>query len=79
MIQHSIAGLIKEAEYSKGVLENVKEIYEDDLMEKITGELMIPKITHYRLMLIKYFIKQRFSPKLAQRIRNRVEEFFDLL
>ena len=79
LIQQQIAKLIKEAEYSKGVLEDVKEIYEDDLIEQITRELMIPKLTHYRLMLIKNFIKQRFSPKLAQRIRNKVEQFLDLL
>ena len=79
LIQQQIAKFIKEAEYSKGVLEDVKEIFEDDLMEQIARELMIPKFTHYRLMLIKNFIKQRFSPKLAQRIRNKVEEFLDLL
>ena len=79
LIQQQIAKFIKEAEYSKGVLEDVKEIYEDDLIEQITRELMIPKLTHYRLMLIKNFIKQRFSPKLAQRIRNKVEQFLDLL
>ncbi len=79
LIRQTIANLIKEAEYSKGVLEDVKEIYEDDLIEQITRELIIPKLTHYRLMLIKNFIKQRFSPKLAQRIRNKVEEFLDFL
>lgn len=79
LIQQTIAKLIKEAEYSKGILENVKEIYEDDLMEQLSRDLMIPKISHYRLNLIKSFIRQRFSPKLASRIKNKVEEFLDLL
>ena len=79
LIQQTIAKLIKEAEYSKTILENVKEIYEDDLMEKLSRDLMITKISHYRLNLIKNFIRQRFSPNLASRIKNKVEEFLDLL
>ncbi len=79
LLQQSIAKLIKEAEHSKSILENVKEIYEDELIERLCKDLMIAKIDHYRLTLIKYFIKQRFSPKLASKIKNKVEEFLDLL
>lgn len=79
LMQQAIARLIKEAEYAKSVLEDVKEIYEDDLIEQLSRDLMIPKITHYRLSLIKNFIRQRFSSKLASKIKNKVEEFLDLL
>ncbi len=79
LLQQSIAKLIKEAEHSKSILENVREIYEDELIERLCKDLMIAKIDHYRLTLIKYFIKQRFSPKLASKIKNKVEEFLDLL
>ncbi|MFX0186386.1 MAG: hypothetical protein ACFE8A_01485 [Candidatus Hodarchaeota archaeon] len=79
LIQQAIAKLIKEAEYTKSVLEDVKEIYEDDLIEQISRDLMIPKITNSRLSLIKNFIRQRFSPKLASKIKNKVEEFLELL
>ncbi len=78
-LQQSIAKLVKEAEHSKSILENVHEIYEDELIERLCKDLMIAKIDHYRLTLIKYFIKQRFSPKLASKIKNKVEEFLDLL
>ncbi len=79
LMQQGIAKFINEAEYTKNLLENIREIYEADLMEKISKEMMIPKITHYRLSLIKNFIKQRYSPKLASKIKNKVEEFLDLL
>ncbi|MFX0070180.1 MAG: hypothetical protein ACFFAO_03730 [Candidatus Hermodarchaeota archaeon] len=79
LMQQGIAKLVKEAEFTREFLENIREIYEDDLMEKISKELMIPKISHYRLMLIKNFIKQHYSPKLASKIKNKVEEFLDLL
>ena len=81
LMQQTIAKFIKEAEYTKSLLEdeNLKEIYEDDLIDKLSLDLMIPKINHYRLSIIKNFIKQRFSPKLAAKIKNKVEEFLDLL
>ena len=79
LMQQGIAKLINEAEFTKDLLENIREIYEDDLMERIAKEMMIPKITHYRLSLIKNFIRQRYSAKLASKIKNKVEEFLDLL
>lgn len=79
LMQQGIAKFIKETEYTKNLLEDIREIYEDDLIEKVTKEMMVPKITHYRLSLIKNFIKQRYSPKLASKIKNKVEEFLDLL
>ncbi len=79
LLQQGIAKFISEAEYTKNFLENVREIYEDELLERLSKELMVPKMTHYRLSLIKQFIKQRYSPKLASKIKNKVEEFLDLL
>ena len=79
LMQQDIANLIKDAEYTKSILEDVKEIYEDDLIEQLSRDFTIPKITRYRLNLIKNFIRQRFSPKLASKIKNKVEEFLDLL
>lgn len=79
LMQQAIETLIKEAECAKSILEDVKEIYEDDLIEQLSRDLMMPKITHYRLSLIKNFIRQRFSTKLASKIKNKVEEFLDLL
>jgi len=79
LMQQGIAKFISEAEYTKNLLENIREIYEDELIERISKDMMVPKVTHYRLSLIKQFIKQRYSPKLASKIKNKVEEFLDLL
>jgi hypothetical protein len=79
ILQQDIAKLVKEAEYVKKSLKNIKEIYEDDLIEQISRDLMIPKINHYRLTLIKDFIRRRYDPKLAKKIKNKVEDFLSLL
>jgi len=79
ILRQEIAKLIKEAERAAQILTEVDEIYEDQLIEKITRDLMVPKITNYRLSLIKQFIRRRFNPKLASKIKNKVEEFLNLL
>ncbi|MGB5912246.1 MAG: hypothetical protein WBH31_13715 [Promethearchaeia archaeon] len=79
LIQQTISKLVIEAEYVKRVLEKEKEIYEEDLINRIARELMIPKPNLYRISLIKDFIKQRYSPKLAAKIKSKVEEFLNLL
>ncbi|MFX0025998.1 MAG: hypothetical protein ACFE8M_06250 [Candidatus Hermodarchaeota archaeon] len=79
LIQQSISNLVREAEYVKTVLEKVKEIYEEDLINRIAQELMLPKPSFYRISIIKDFIKQRYSPKLAAKIKSKVDEFLNLL
>ncbi len=79
IVEQEIAKLIKEAEYVNKFLENIKEIYEDDLIEKVSSELMLPKMNYYRLNLIKEFLRRRYSPKLISKIKNKVEEFLNLI
>ncbi|MGQ4874022.1 MAG: hypothetical protein ACP6IY_08125 [Promethearchaeia archaeon] len=79
LIEQDIARLIKEAELSAEIVKELKEIYEDDLINELSKRLMMPKINHYRLMLIKEFIKRRIDPKLAAKIKNKVEEFLGLI
>lgn len=79
LLQRDIAKLISEAEYVIRELENVKELYDDVLIEKMSRELMISKINQYRLSLIKEFISRRYSSKLVSRLKNKVEEFLDIL
>ncbi|MFX1499309.1 MAG: hypothetical protein ACFFBH_17465 [Promethearchaeota archaeon] len=79
LIQQNISKLIREAEYVIRVLEKENEVFEEDLMEKMARELMISKPNRYRISLIKEFIKQRKSPKLAIKIKNKVEDFLSLL
>ncbi|MFX1408422.1 MAG: hypothetical protein ACFFBW_15835, partial [Promethearchaeota archaeon] len=79
IVQQNIFEFIREAEYVKNLLDNTKKIYEEELIEKISRELMIPKPSYYRISLIKDFIKQRYSPELAQKITSKVEEFLTFL
>lgn len=80
ILQKETQKLINEVKKAAEILEHVKkEIYEDDLIEELTKELNIPKISHYRLVLIKQFIRRRISEELAGKIKNKVEEFLNLL
>ncbi|MHA1147528.1 MAG: hypothetical protein ACTSR8_04730 [Promethearchaeota archaeon] len=79
ILEQEIAKLAKEAEVVNEILEPVKEMYEDNLTDELARKLMIPKIHHYRLTLIKEFIKRRFSEKTACKIKNKVEEFLGLI
>ena len=49
ILQQEVAKIIREATHVKDILEDIKEIYEDDLIDRMSRELMIPKINHYRL------------------------------
>ncbi|MGV9199996.1 MAG: hypothetical protein ACOC4M_14410 [Promethearchaeia archaeon] len=80
ILQQEISKLINQAKKTAEILEGVKEeIYEDDLIEKLAKKSNMPKIDHHRLVLIKQFIRQRISEKLAGKIKNKVEEFLNLL
>ena len=79
LIQLGISTFIGQAEYVKNLLEKVKIIYDEDLIEKINRELLDSKVNLHRVLLIKDFIRQRYSPKLAEKIKNKVEEFLNLI
>jgi len=78
-MQQAIAILINEAEQAKKILENTRQIVEEELIEAISNNLMEGKISNFRLQLIKHFISQRFSPKLSSKIKSKVEDFLGLL
>lgn len=79
IIQQGVSKLIYEAEFVKEYLETVKEVYEDDLIEYISKELKTPKMSKYRLSLIKMFINRHFDPKLTLKVKTKVQEFLDML
>ncbi len=79
IIRQDIAKFITEAEQAKTILDGVKEIYKEDLIDQLSTDLKISKINKYRLNLIKDYINQRYSPKLTQKIKNKVQEFLNLL
>lgn len=78
-IQQRIAIFIKEAEITKDILEEVNEIYEEDLVEQVSREALLPRMNQYRLTLIKEFIKRQFSQKLVLKIKTKVEDFLSSL
>ncbi|MFX1395598.1 MAG: hypothetical protein ACFFAS_00990 [Promethearchaeota archaeon] len=79
IIKQEISKFITEAEHVRNILESVEEIYQEDLIEKLSSELKIQKINRYRLNLIKDYINQRYSEELTKKIKNKVQEFLNLL
>jgi hypothetical protein len=79
LMQKNILKFITEAEHVKNILEKVKEIYEEDLIERLSREFMIPKVSHNQIVLIKEFIRQWFSSDLPKKITSKVEKFLNLL
>ncbi|TFG14419.1 MAG: hypothetical protein EU531_09130 [Promethearchaeota archaeon] len=79
LVQQGIITFIRQAEYVKSLLEKVKFIDSEDLIEKMSRELVESKVNNYRVALIKDFISQRYSTKLAEKIKNKVEEFLKFL
>lgn len=79
LLQQDIINFIKEVNYAISILEVVYEIYDIDLIIKVSKALSIKKISNYRLNLIKEFITQNVSRKLASKIKNRVGEFLSVI
>ncbi len=79
LLQQEVSKLIKEVDCTISILHETNEIYDEDLIEKISKSLKIKKINNYRLNLIKEFIRQNISHKLMFKIKNKVEEFLNVL
>ncbi len=79
LLQQDITQLIKEAHYTVSILESVDQIYEDDLVVKVSKALSIKKISNYRLNLIKEFISRNISKRVVTKIKNRVGEFLSVI
>jgi len=79
LLQQDIAKLIGEANHTSYILQNVKEIYEDELVAELSKELKIKKITSYRLSLIKEYLKRNVSVELISKIKSRVGEFLSII
>jgi len=61
---------IKDVEFTKTLLENSKNISEKDLIKQLKAKLIVSTINKKRILIIKEFIKQRFSNELSAKIRN---------
>lgn len=79
LIQQDINNFIKEVNHTIRILEDVKEIYDTDLIDQLSKDLKISKISKYRINLIRNFISRNVSEKLAKKIQNKVQEFLSSL
>ena len=61
---------IKDVEFTKTLLENSKNISEKDLIKQLKAKLIVSTINKKRILIIKEFIKQRFSNELSAKIKN---------
>ena len=65
-----IIQFIKDVEFTKTLLENSKSISEKNLMKQLKEKLIVSTINKKRILVIKEFIKQRFSSELSAKIKN---------
>ena len=79
LLQQDIGRLITEANQATYFLQDVKHVYEDELIEQLSKDLKIKPISNYRLNLIKEFIGRNISKSLASKIKSRVGEFLSII
>jgi hypothetical protein len=61
---------IKDVEFTATLLENSKKISEKDLVKQLKEKLIVSTINKKRVLIIKEFIRQRFSRELSAKIKN---------
>ena len=66
---------MSEVHYAVSILQDVDQIYNDDLIAKISRAINVKKISLYRFSLIKEFITRNISKKIVKKIRDRAGEF----
>ncbi|MFX0144782.1 MAG: hypothetical protein ACFE9C_11970 [Candidatus Hodarchaeota archaeon] len=78
LLQYDISGFVSEVHYAVSILQDVSEIYDDELIDKLS-KAFSKKISSYRLNLIKEFIRRNISKKIVEKIKNRVGEFLSVI
>ncbi len=79
LLQQDISKLINEVHYTVSILEKIDQIYEDELIVRISKAFGRKKISNYHFNLIKEFIRRNISRKLVSKIKNRVGEFLSVI
>ncbi|MFX1326188.1 MAG: hypothetical protein ACFE8N_14655 [Promethearchaeota archaeon] len=79
LLQQDIIRLVNEANHAAFIIQDVNEIYEDDLVNQLTKGLNVKKINNYRFNLIKEFIRRNISKNLVSKIKSRVGEFLSII
>jgi hypothetical protein len=75
LLQQDIGRFVNEANLATYILQEYDEIYEDDLIKKLSKKLKIKKISNYHFNLIREYIARNISTNLVSKIKNRVGEF----
>jgi len=79
LLQHDISNFVSEVHYTVSILQDFDEIYDDELIEKVSRALNVKKISSYRFNLTKEFIRRNISKKIIEKVKNRVGEFLSVL
>ena len=75
LMQQDISRFVNEANRATYILQEFDEIYEDELIKKLSKSLKIKKISNYHFNLIREYIARNISGNLVSKIKNRVGEF----
>ncbi|MFX1431596.1 MAG: hypothetical protein ACFFCY_15635 [Promethearchaeota archaeon] len=78
LLQNDISNFVSEVHYTVSILQDVNEIYDDELIDKLSRAFN-KKIASYRLNLVKEFIRRNISKKIVEKIKNRVGEFLSVI
>ncbi len=79
IIKKEIEKFLIQADKIVDLLKQVNSIYDVDLIEKLSDELMQPKISNDRLNALREYITRKYNPKIVKKIKNKVREFLRFL
>ncbi len=81
LMKQEINNFLKEVRVVLNIVDDdsIKEVFENDVISSISKELKTSKINKNRLLLIKEFISQYYSPKLSRKIKSKLQGFLNLL
>lgn len=79
IIKKEIEKFLIQANKIVDLLKQVKNIYDVDLIAKLSDELMQPKISNDHLTALREYIARKYDPKIVKKIKNKVGEFLQFL
>ncbi|MBD3195720.1 MAG: hypothetical protein GF317_11730 [Candidatus Lokiarchaeota archaeon] len=79
LINQDVSNFIRDVEQVVKIVEDVKEIYDTELIDQLSKDLKMPKISKNRLNVIREFIKLNISDSITKKIKNKVQEFLNFL
>lgn len=79
IIKQNVKNFIKEVKHTLRILENVKQIYDKDLITQLEKDLKLSNVSNFRVNLIRQFIISNISEDLGNKIKNKVKDFLGSL